>query len=257
MSFVVQTIGTGPDIVFFHGWGMNSEVWQETARVLSENYRVHLIDLPGFGQNNHESCDYEIDSLTQMILPHLPEQAIIVGWSMGGLLAMNIAVKFPQRISKLILIASNAQFVASDDWPTAMRPEILDGFVKNLSEDYQQTLQRFLMLQARGGDNSRETIRALKHRLYQHGEPAAPALSGGLALLKNTKLVNQLSDIKVPVLLLYGKLDALVPVAAAEKMAQAIPDAKLHIFQKAAHAPFISHYNEFINEVDRFLNDTK
>ena len=255
MTLSVEIIGKGPDIVFLHGWGMNSEVWFETVDELSNNYRVTLIDLPGFGKNANVNCEFQLDKLTECILPHVPQGAILVGWSMGGLIAMNITLKYPERIQKLVLISCNAQFSASANWPAGMKAEVLDGFVKNLSEDYKQTLQRFLMLQARGGDNAKETVRALKQRLYKHGEPAQDALRGGLQLLKNTSFVDQLNEIKLPVLLMFGKLDALVPVAAAEEMMARFPQAQLIVFPKAAHAPFISHFKDFISAFNNFLTD--
>jgi len=249
----VETIGNGPDIVFFHGWGMNSAVWLQTLGVLSRNYRVSLIDFPGFGKNIEVPCDQQLDTLTDCILPHVPKDAVIVAWSMGGLVAMNIALRCPGYMSKLVLIASNAQFVVSDTWSTAMRAEVLDGFVENLNADYRQTLQRFLMLQARGGDNAKETIRALKQRLYQYGEPDKKALKGGLQLLKNTRFVTQLAKMDLPVLLMFGKRDALVPVAAAQQMQQRFPNARLVTFATAAHAPFLSHFDEYIKSLRDFL----
>lgn len=253
----VQVIGKGPDVVFFHGWGMNSEVWHETAEALSSHYRLTLIDFPGFGKNIKVKCDFQLDSLTEIVLPYVPQGAVVVGWSMGGLVAMNIALKHPEKVSRLVLIASNAQFSASQSWPSSMRREVLDGFVKNLNDDFKQTLQRFLMLQARGGDNAKDTVRALKQRLYKHGEPSEDALRGGLALLKNISFADKLNEIDLPVLLMYGKLDALVPVAAAGEMMARFPQGKLVVFPKAAHAPFISHFNDFINELSLFLNDEK
>ncbi len=249
----VDIIGEGPDVVFFHGWGMNSEVWQQTAQVLSKKYRVTLIDFPGFGKNRKIHCDFQLDSLTNCVLSYVPSNAVVVAWSMGGLVAMNIVLKYPEHISKLVLVASSAQFVESIAWPAAMKKSVLDGFVKNLSENFKLTLQRFLMLQARGGDNAKETIRMLKQRLYQYGEPDEAALKGGLKLLENSSFVEQLKDMNLPVLLMFGKLDALVPIAAAEKMAVCFPCGQLVIFAKAAHAPFLSHFDEFINALNIFL----
>jgi pimeloyl-[acyl-carrier protein] methyl ester esterase len=250
----IDVQGAGPDIVFFHGWGMNAEVWRETAEALSKHYRVTLVDFPGFGKNTDLVCDYDLDVLTDYILPHIPKKAILVGWSMGGLIATNIALKYPDHAEKLVLVSSNAQFSQLDNWPSGMKPEVLEGFVKNLSEDFKITLQRFLMLQARGGDNAKETIRALKKRLYQHGEPAQFALQGGLQLLKNISFVERLNELKLPVLLMFGRLDALVPIAAAQAMNKMLPQSTLYIFDKAAHAPFMSHFDEFMNELTNFLS---
>ena len=255
MTMQVVSVGSGPDICFLHGWGMNSEVWRETATYLSDNYRVTLIDLPGFGINADVPCDFSLQNITELVAPLVPDQAVLVGWSLGGLIANSIVLSEPGKIKKLVLIASNAQFAENKNWPTAMKIDVLEGFVENLSQDYKQTLQRFLMLQARGGDNAKDTIRELKQRLYQHGEPSEQALYRGLQLLKNISFITQLADINIPTLLLYGKLDALVPVSAATEMLNRLPEAKLYIFPKAAHAPFISHFNEFTKELDTFLHE--
>jgi len=251
----VDVLGAGPDLVFFHGWGMNAEVWYETAQILSKEYRVTLIDFPGFGKNNQVKCDYHLDALSECVFPHIPKGATLIGWSMGGLVAINIVLNQPDHVCQLVLVASNAQFAVSDNWPAGMKADVLTGFEQNLSENFKLTLQRFLMLQARGGDNAKDTIRALKQRLYRHGEPDKNALQGGLQLLKNVSLVERLSEINLPVLLMFGKLDALVPFAAAKKMRACLPQSTLVVFEKAAHAPFISHFNDFITELNHFLND--
>jgi len=255
MNYKAQISGQGPDVVFIHGWGMNSEVFRETAERLSNNFRIHLIDLPGFGQNKHVSCEYSLGAISEMILPAIPIGATIIGWSMGGLIALNIALKHQIHCSKLGLIACNAQFSQTDDWSTAMKTDVLNQFVQSLDDNYQLTLQRFLMLQARGGDNAKDTIRLLKDRLFQYGEPDQAALYGGLSLLKSTSFVSQLPDISVPTLLLFGRLDALVPVSASTEMANAIPDSRLVILPKAAHAPFLSHFEETITHLIEFFNE--
>ena len=253
MSLFVETRGEGQDIVFLHGWGFNSAVWHNVADELSKKHRVTLVDLPGFGRSVDEKNSYDIDSLVETLLNVIPENSILFGWSMGGLIAQAIALKHPQHLSKLILLGSNAQFMATDDWPNAMKASVLDGFIDELVNNFKRTLQVFLMLQAQGGDNVRDTIRELKSKLFEHGNPDEDALRGGLLLLKNISFVSRLSEFKIPVHLMYGRLDTMVPVAAAEIMAKKIPGATLYVFEKSAHAPFISHYDEFMKVLKGYL----
>jgi len=253
MTLYSETFGSGDDVVFLHGWGFNSAVWHKVVSGLSQNYRVTVIDLPGFGQSADVKCDYQLDSLVGLLINVIPEKATLLGWSMGGLIAQGIALQYPQHLKKMILLGSNAKFMADDEWPHAMKQHLLDGFIDELITNFKRTLQVFLMLQAQGGDHVKETIRELKEKLYLHGEPDEAALRGGLLLLKNTNLAPRLSSIEIPVHLFYGRLDTLVPLAAAKVMEEEIPNAQLHVFQQSSHAPFISHYDEFMLVLNKAL----
>ena len=110
------------------------------------------------------------------------------------------------------------------------------------------------MLQALGAEDAKHTIRELKQRLFVHGEPDPTALENGLMFLKNVSLIDQLGEIKIPVLLINGKLDSLVPVAAAEKMQSLLPNASLELVEKAGHAPFLSHSEIVISILKQFLS---
>lgn len=254
MSLFVHTEGQGPDIVFLHGWGMNSEVWFELQQSLKSDFRVTLIDLPGHGRSADCVTPYSIEALTELLAQHIPNKCVLIGWSLGGLLAQAFTLRYPDKIEKLVLIASSAQFQQSDDWPWGMKPEVLDGFVQNLEKDYKATLQQFLMLQALGAQNAKQTIRELKQRLFVHGEPDLRALYGGLMLLKNVSLKKELNNIDKPVLLINGRLDGLVPVAAGEQMQLLLSNAELKVIDKAAHAPFISHVELCVQYLKEFLN---
>ncbi len=254
MSLYVHSTGQGPALVLLHGWGMNAEVWLDMIAGLKENYRLISIDLPGYGRSKAVKCNYSLDGLLDVLLPCLPGKSHILGWSLGGLIAQAIAFKHAQRVDKLVLLASNAQFQQTTDWPYAMQPAVLNGFMQNLEKDYKQTLQQFLMLQALGAENAKQTICELKQRLFIHGKPDTAALKGGLLLLQNASMVDALSQISCPTLLINGKLDGLVPVSAGQQMQQLLPDAQLKVLDKAAHAPFISHADLCIKYLTEFLN---
>ena len=151
MSLYVETRGEGQvdtqEIVFLHGWGFNSAVWHKVADDLAKTHRVTLVDLPGFGRSVNEKCHYDIDSLVELLVEVIPENAILVGWSMGGLISQAITLKYPQKIKKLILLGSNVQFMATDNWPNAMQAKVLDGFIGELVNNFKRTLQVFLMFQ--------------------------------------------------------------------------------------------------------------
>ncbi|HHQ4923588.1 TPA: alpha/beta fold hydrolase, partial [Aeromonas veronii] len=86
MSISVEQFGQGPDLVLLHGWGMNGAVWHGIARQLASHYRVHLVDLPGFGNSPlADEVDYSLPWLAEQVAAILPQKCHLLGWSLGGL----------------------------------------------------------------------------------------------------------------------------------------------------------------------------
>jgi len=108
-----EEFGQGPELVFLHGWGANSALWRSWIERHFVGYRITLIDLPGHGQSPQASWsdDALLDGWVDAIVAALPERAILVGWSLGGLLAQQIAWRYPQRVTSLVLMASSPCFV--------------------------------------------------------------------------------------------------------------------------------------------------
>lgn len=251
----IESFGEGKDIVLLHGWGLHSGIWQFLAQDLKDNYRVHLIDLPGFGRSPIPSADYNLELLTQQVLSVAPDKAIYVGWSLGGVVASQIAIDFPEKVEKLVCVGSSPKFVEAEDWPYAMKTKIMQGFCQFLEEDYEGTIIRFLAIQAMGSETQKEDIKYLKDSVFIHGMPASKALRGGLAMLDDIDQRQQLAKIIAPTLRIYGRLDALVPVSVAEKVQSLHPASRHSIFAKAGHAPFLTNRKAFHQELVTFIED--
>jgi len=255
MTIHYENMGKGPTILFLHGWGLNSQVWIDIASNVKTHYSVKLIDLPGHGKSTYKAGDFELTTLSDQIASNLQDGSILVGWSLGGVVAHNIAIRHPKKVSKLVMVSSNAQFVSDENWRYGIKSAILELFANDLFGDFKNTLNKFLMLQCRGDENMKQTVKQLKQRLFSSGEPDVNALRAGLAILRETSMVEKLKQISCPTLLIYGQLDALVPVGAANVMHREIQNSHLSIFEKSAHAPFISHQAEFLKILMPFLND--
>ena len=249
----IETVGQGPDLVLLHGWGLHSGIWELITEQLSQHYTLHLVDLPGFGRSPLPGGDYSIELLTEQVLKVTPDKAHYLGWSMGGLVATNIAINHSERVESLITVSSSPRFVQADDWQHAMKPNIMDSFCRYLEEDYQGTIIRFLAIQAIGSETQKEDIRRLRDTVFIHGMPASRALREGLNLLNDVDLRESLKQVSVPFLRLYGRLDSLVPTKAAEEVQKLSPHSEHHIFPKASHAPFLSHTDQFVEKVREFL----
>ncbi|MGL4485689.1 MAG: pimeloyl-ACP methyl ester esterase BioH [Yersinia sp. (in: enterobacteria)] len=238
------TCGEGDcDLVLLHGWGLNSEVWRCIIDRLAPHFRLHLVDLPGYGRSRNFG-PMSLADMARIVLEQAPLQALWLGWSMGGLVASQIALNYPVRVRGLITVSSSPCFAAHGEWP-GIRPEVLAGFQQQLSEDFQRTVERFLALQTLGTESARQDARWLKVVILKHQMPEADVLNGGLEILRTADLRVELSDCTLPFMRIYGYLDGLVPRKIAALLDHGWPHTQSVMMKAAGHAPFISHPDDF------------
>jgi pimeloyl-[acyl-carrier protein] methyl ester esterase len=259
MSIYSETVGhkggrQGKDLVLIHGWGMSGNVWESLADKLSANHRVTILDLPGYGRSAHYVLpQYTLKSLADELVSLVPPGATVLGWSLGGMIAMQMALSYPNAFDRLILVATSPQFQFSDDWPHAVDSRILENFASQLATSYKDTIQQFLAIQALGSEHAREEIRLLRDKVFRDGEPDPTALRDGLRILQTVNMREQVSGIELNTLIISGERDRLVPVASAQHLAQSIDHSQLRFIKGASHAPFISHQDAFIDVLQEFL----
>lgn len=248
----IETEGQGPELLLLHGWGLHGGVWDTLVPQLAPQFRVSRVDLPGHGRSREIPMPQSLAELAAQLLKVLPQRAVLLGWSLGGLVAQQIALHSPQRLTGLVLANTTPRFTAAADWPHGMPPEQLQEFASGLTQDYRETLQRFLSLQVRGDEAARAALRELRESLFAHGEPDTVSLSTGLALLRDSDLRAQARNIAVPSLVITGGYDRLTPRGAGEFLVKAIPGARHVDFPKSAHAPFLSHAGPFVEALRDF-----
>lgn len=239
-----QPINAKPTLVLLHGWGLNRGVWSEVLPHLAADFHVLTPDLPGFGLSRVFPADYELDAVVTQLAGALPDQCYVVGWSLGGLLAIALAAAYPQKVKQLGLIAATPKFLAEDGWP-GMRAEVMQQFSAALSQNLPQTIQRFLAIQAMGSEHAKQDVQKLRQSITAYPAPQPQAVELALNLLATTDLRHTFQRLSQPVVGCFGRLDSLVPVAVVALLQQLKPQARFSILPKASHAPFISHPIEF------------
>lgn len=236
------------EIVLLHGWGMNRQVWQLLEQELQAEVaaQVKSIDLPGFGHSHMPEDGYSLEAAAKLVAAQLADNSTLVGWSLGGLFALHLAKYYPQKVNKVVLIASTPFFAESDDWP-GIKVEVLNNFKAQLIENSAKTIERFLAIQAMGSEHAKADVKQLKTWLLDAPEANSEALSVGLDILLNDDYRDVFSSIEQPIYGLFGKLDSLVPKRAIAKMTALNERFQVEILPKASHAPFISHRAESLN----------
>jgi pimeloyl-[acyl-carrier protein] methyl ester esterase len=255
-SLHIDASGEGPPLVLLHGWAMHSGLWGPLVKDLARRYRVHAVDLPGHGASA-APAEFTLAGVVAALAAAFPPKGpplTVVGWSLGGQVAMRWALAAPERVDRIVLVATSPRFVAGDDWPHAMSAATLDRFGDELRIAWKLTVQRFLSLQLQGSDPPRATLAELKHRLFSRDAPSPATLAAALAVLRDTDLRFEIAGIAQPTLVVSGDRDTLALPAAGRYLADHLPNARFALIAGAAHVPFLSHAEAFGEALDDFLD---
>jgi len=251
----VESVGAGAPLVLLHGFAMHGGLFTSLLASLAHAHRVHIVDIPGHGRSQPLER-FDLPSLAGAIDAAVGADTplSLLGWSLGGQVALEWALMHPARVSRLVLVATTPSFVRREGWPHAVSTETLIRFGDELRVSYRLTLQRFLALQVQGSDDGRATLAQLRERLFERGEPSPATLAAAIDLLRHVDLRPTLSRVASPTLVVAGDRDALVPIEATRELASALRNATHVTISGAAHAPFLSHRTAFLDAVLPFID---
>ncbi len=249
-ALYIEQVGQGAPLVLLHGWGMHGGIWQTVRDGLAQQHRLYIVDLPGMGFSAAPMADNLAD-LAQQISQQVPANANLLGWSLGGLVAMQMALEQP--LARLILVGTTPCFMDRQDWQHGVEAQVFEGFFQQVMQDFEGALQKFVALIAMGSSHTRQEMKQLLAIMLQRPHPSIQALQAGLKILMHSDLRQQLAQINVPVLWIHGERDRLCPLSAAQWSTQHLPQAQLSVMQAAGHEPFLSQPQDFVNSVNRFL----
>ena len=247
--------GRGRDLVLLHGWSLNLHVFDELTAALARRFRVIAIDLPGHGRSDWDASASTPAAHSWRVhetLAPLTERYTLLGWSLGGQYALDLAAAMPAGIERLALVSTTPRFLATPGWPYGTAPALLAKLAERLSEETPRALDDFMRLQVRGNTprTAARVLRTLRAAL-RAGAARPDALAHGLERLRNADLRPALSMVRVPTLVIAGSHDRIVRPAASQALA-ALADARYVEFKAAAHVPFVSHPKRFAEVVTEF-----
>ena len=241
------------DIVAIHGFGASARVWQELFAEQGGRYRVRAVSLPGHG-GRPAPQPLTLAALVDASVEKVKVPAVWLGWSLGGLVAISAAQRYPHLVRALVTVAIGPRFISAPDWPNALPPSALDAFETELGNHPEAALGRFYALQThtRSGADAALT-RRLKALALDDGPPARIALMDVLYILRDTDLRAEAADLRCPHLALLGSDDALVPGAVGDDLRRLNPNCRVEIIPGAGHVPFLSHAGLCLEHLANFL----
>lgn len=214
-------------LILLPGWAFGPAALQPLCEALAEqlpDIDVVIEPLPALAD-----ADAWLDELDR----RLPHDAWLAGWSLGGMLATQLAARRGNACRGLVTIASNPCFRARADWSRAMGVEIFDAFHEAFRLDPPETLNRFRLLCSRGGFDPRTLARQLQ---VSQSQASCEVLDAGLQLLAKLDGRASLRDYFGPQLHLFGGRDALVPASAADALRSWIPGVTIEVLADTSHA---------------------
>ena len=238
------------DVVLLHGWGSGSGIWDGLAPRLAPRFRVHALPLPGYDAVSANAAP-SLQGAVEYVARAAPRRCGVIGWSLGGEVALAWARRMPRQVQRLALIATTPCFAGRPGWRCATAPAVLDEFGRALAADRDGTLARFVAVQARGDARAQQVAGVLR-QLYRSG-PSDAVLAAGLAVLSSTDLRSELARVMQPALVLHGARDCIVPPVAGRRLAQALPNARFALLRSCAHAPFLSRPSQVATLLREFF----
>lgn len=244
-----QVDASRPPVALVSGWGIPVSLLESLGHAIA-GAQHETIALPG-----HDGCSlagaFDPDPVVDSLLERLPAAGVWIGWSLGGQLLLEAAVRQPPRA--LVLIAATPRFTAGPDWPYGVDPAALEALRQACEASPEAARRRFLGLLATSGAGAREASRQIRDAQRRAPEVVPAALAGGLTVLGALDQREMLERVCCPTLWVMGGSDPLMDAAGADWAASRMPDAIAISVKEAGHAPFLSHADACRAAISAFL----
>ena len=248
-----ETLGRGKPIILLHGWINSWDVWRNSMIHLASDkvgYRVYALDFWGFGMSNNESTEtaFQIDSYVEMVNQFMEklgiQEAPIFGHSMGGTVALKFGIRFPEKVSRIVVVGSpivgktlnfflklsGNNFIAETVW---RYPILRDTVMRLLLAGDQDSVKKMLM---------RDVRRANMQSFFR-----------SIGDLYATDLCEDLASNDVPILGIFGRNDNIVSPSNADLLKKSRSDATVAMMERSRHFPMMDETERFLELIDRFL----
>ncbi|WP_154028857.1 alpha/beta fold hydrolase [Buchnera aphidicola] len=241
-------------LVFLHGWGLYSMVWNKIIPILKPYFTLHIIDLPGFGKNIN--CPImNLDQISIYLINTVKNKAIWIGWSMSGLIVHYLGLNYPHNILAVIYITSSPFFIQTKIWP-GIPINLLKSIKKKILINYTEFLMQFNLIHVINvTQNSKYNFTIKKNFFQKYPNPRKQAIEIGYQWLKKIDYRTIQLSKNIPILQIYGELDNLVPIQTCQIIQSLRKNYNSIVIDGAKHAPFLSHPNIFCNILQKFIKD--
>jgi pimeloyl-ACP methyl ester carboxylesterase len=245
--------GHGEPLVMITGFGIDQSTWKPQVSAFKKYYQVITFDNRGVGKSDKPKGPYSTRLMAEDTIQLMDflkiEKAYILGSSMGGLIAQEIAINYPERVTKLIL---GSTWCCQDNGANGVTPNMLEatnlpprqGFNRLIDSVFNRLFYRFILAPI------------IKFQVRRMKEREISGIEGQVACVKECDSLDRLPLIKAPTLVLTGTKDRVIKHESSDTISQKIPDARLVKIKNGSHAISMERSKEFNREVLEFLKST-
>jgi pimeloyl-ACP methyl ester carboxylesterase len=257
----VVELGDGPALLLLHGLGGSWQNWLETIPHFARRFRVIAPDLPGFGGSPMPAASISIPGYGRTVRALMDaldvESAAVIGNSMGGFIGIELAVRFPARVSRLVLASAVGiaiEHQRREPVRTLARSlELLWVWVGSRADVLARRPRlRRLLLATSAAHPERLPAPLAAEQIRANGKPG---WLGAFDALVSYRIRDRLGEVACPTLIVWGERDRMVPVRDADEFERAIPGARKVIFPDTGHVAMLERPARFNAVVDEFLSE--
>ena len=251
--------GSGPPVLFVHGLGGRWQNWLENIPRIAARRRVVAFDLPGFGRSQLPTAAISIPryaaALERLCELLDLESVVVVGNSMGGAIAAEAALRFPERVSRLVLVSAAVSITDFNPAPAAALLAAVARTPLGTPDGVRAILGRRRARHLAFATVVRHPSRISTDMLCELlGGRGSAGLAGAMGAMTSHDLRGELSAIAQPVLIVHGRDDMLVPVADAAWLGRQLPHAQLEVFEDTGHLPMLERPVRFNDLLESFAS---
>ncbi|VAW41592.1 hypothetical protein MNBD_CHLOROFLEXI01-4095 [hydrothermal vent metagenome] len=250
-----ESIGRGQPIILLHGWINSWDVWRDLMIKLSDTgrYRVYALDFWGFGESakgsQTQAGTFQIDSYVEMVCQFMDSLGIqkvpILGHSLGGTVALQISLTYPERVEKVALVGSPIIGTSLHPFLKLAGNSLIAEFIWNYPFVL-HSIMRVLLYK------DTKEVRSMIFRDVQRA--TMESFFRSIGDLRDTDLRSELSTLEIPILGIYGAKDKIVSPSNADLLKNGAKSVKVEMLEQSRHFPMTDEPERFLEAVDNFLN---
>jgi pimeloyl-ACP methyl ester esterase len=250
-----EVLGEGDVLVFLHGWAASSRVFVQQAEYFSQKNKVILVDLPGHGKTSWQEISFDAvaDEINVLLQKINVASFSLVGSSMGGVVALKLCARFPEKIKRLVMVGSLPQFCRSPGMPLGLDRAQFEKLKSQLAHKYPSILDIFFRSLFTIEERESQKFQWLHQFRREEDVPSKDALVYFLDKLGTEDLMPILKEIKIPALFIAGAQDYICPSDSLAFLKNILPRIHFHVIEQSGHFPFLIRSTEFNQAVEKFL----
>ncbi len=256
VNLFYQDRGQGPAIVFLHGWGGSNENWNYQVMDLADRFRCVTIDLRGHGRSDSPFSTYDYNEHgrdLRAILTGLGLNDItLVGWSMGGAIALKYIRDVGERVARLVLVGAAApRFTQEPDQPFGLSTDVMPALLeaeRSNSPDARKGLYEACFKDLEKWRNTANHFYQISLQMPTHAGYYC------FKAIVDEDLRDGLDRIRIPVHAFHGRHDATCDIRWVEWALNRIPSGEMVVFEESAHTTFVEEREKFSRELARVIS---